>query len=50
VYCYDYLYRVRGLHGLRVMDASVMPTPVMGHPNSILIAMADRAAALILEH
>ncbi|XP_021937871.1 neither inactivation nor afterpotential protein G isoform X3 [Zootermopsis nevadensis] len=42
--------RVRGLHGLRVMDASVMPTPVSGHPNSILIAMADRTADLILRH
>lgn len=41
---------MRGLHGLRVMDASVMPTPVSGHPNSILTAMADRAADLILGH
>jgi choline dehydrogenase-like flavoprotein len=44
--CY---YRVRGLHGLRVMDASVMPTPISGHPNSVLIAMAEKAADIILQ-
>ncbi|XP_069696324.1 neither inactivation nor afterpotential protein G isoform X2 [Periplaneta americana] len=46
----DSLLRVRGLRGLRVMDASVMPTPITGHPNSIIIAMADKAADIILKH
>ncbi|XP_067009537.2 neither inactivation nor afterpotential protein G [Anabrus simplex] len=43
----DPLLRVRGIAGLRVVDASVMPTPISGHPNSVLMAMADRAASLI---
>lgn len=30
------------------MDASIFPTPISGHPNSILIAMAEKAAQLIL--
>ncbi|KAJ9586647.1 hypothetical protein L9F63_019749 [Diploptera punctata] len=46
----DPLLRVRGFNGLRIMDASILPTPLSGHPNSVLIAMADRAADLILQH
>ncbi|PSN54282.1 hypothetical protein C0J52_06980 [Blattella germanica] len=45
----DSMLRVRGLNGLRIVDASIMPTPLSGHPNSVLIAMADRAADLILD-
>ncbi|XP_049783678.1 neither inactivation nor afterpotential protein G-like isoform X2 [Schistocerca cancellata] len=44
----DNLLRVHGVQGLRVMDASILPTPVSGHPNSVLIAMADRASSFIL--
>lgn len=33
---------------LRVVDASVFPAPVSGVPNSIIIALAERAAKLIL--
>ncbi|CAO1416166.1 unnamed protein product [Diamesa tonsa] len=40
--------RVHGIKGLRVMDASIFPSPVSGTPNSIIIAMAERAAKLIL--
>lgn len=40
--------RVRGTTGLRIMDASVLPSPISGAPNSVIIAMAERAAELII--
>ncbi|XP_071450197.1 neither inactivation nor afterpotential protein G [Hetaerina americana] len=39
--------RVKRVRRLRVMDASVLPTSISGTPNSVLIAMAERAANLI---
>ncbi len=39
--------RVHGVRGLRVMDASVFPTMVSGHPCAVIIAMAERAADLM---
>ncbi|KAJ2949389.1 hypothetical protein O0L34_g15302 [Tuta absoluta] len=39
--------RVRSVSRLRIMDASVMPSPLSLYPNSVLIAMAERAADLI---
>jgi choline dehydrogenase len=39
--------RVRGVAGLRVMDASVMPTLISGNTNAPVMAMAERAAELI---
>ncbi|XP_028166458.1 neither inactivation nor afterpotential protein G-like [Ostrinia furnacalis] len=39
--------RVKSVSGLRILDASVFPSPVSFYPNSVLIAMAERAADLI---
>jgi choline dehydrogenase len=39
--------RVRGVQGLRVIDASVMPTVPRGNTNAPTIALAERAADLI---
>jgi len=40
--------RVHGIKGLRVVDASIMPTPVSGNTNGPTMAVAARAAELIL--
>jgi choline dehydrogenase len=43
----DPLLRVRGVAGLRIVDASVMPTLPRGDINAPVIAIAERAADLI---
>jgi choline dehydrogenase len=43
----DTALRVNGVEGLRVMDASVLPTMVSGNTNAPILAMAWRAADII---
>ena len=45
----DARLRVNGVGGLRVVDCSVMPSPVTGNTNAPAMALALRAAGLIRE-
>jgi choline dehydrogenase len=45
----DSRLRVRGVRGLRVMDASIMPTLVSGNLNAPAMMIGERGAALVQE-
>lgn len=43
----DTEFRVKGVKGLRVVDASVYPVPITGHLQAVTYAMAQQAADII---
>jgi choline dehydrogenase len=45
----DEQLRVRGIDGLRVCDAAAMPTQITGNLYATVVAMAEKAADMILQ-
>lgn len=45
----DAQLKVHGLHGLRVIDASVMPTIVSGNTNAAAIMIGEKGSHMIIQ-
>ncbi|KAI0771283.1 GMC oxidoreductase [Trametes elegans] len=43
----DHELRVHGVDGLRVLDASVFPSQLSGHPCAVIVAMAEKFADML---
>lgn len=41
--------KVHGIDGLRVVDASIMPTLIAGHPNAVVYMIGEKASDMIKE-
>lgn len=44
----DTNFNVKGVKNLKVVDASIIPTPIAAHIQAAVYAMAEQAAAIII--
>lgn len=45
-----FVCRLHGIPNIRIVDASVLPRPVSGNPNTVISAIALRAASWVLKN